>query len=257
MLVGEVADALAQHRRRVPCEAGAPLEHHQVERLLGAQVLLDQLLDAARELAVVENRHLYVEDRCLLGAGGGLDTLAQVAQPLLGPGDRFVESLDFRRDALVRNDPMAHVGHLPAQEVHVSDDDTRRSGNATDLPVHYRSPNLLLMSVAIASSAASASAPSARITSEEPHSAASIMTPMMLLPFTSMPSFTSVISLWNFDEIFTISAAGRAWSPFLLTICTVRSTISEPPRRGRRERSARGRACSLPRGRAVARAPRR
>jgi hypothetical protein len=29
----------------------------------------------------------------------------------------------------------------------------------------------------------------------------------------------------NFEAVFTISAAGRAWSPFLLTILTLRSAM--------------------------------
>ena len=43
-----------------------------------------------------------------------------------------------------------------------------------------------------------------------PHSAASIITPMMLLPFTSRSSRTMVMSALNFAAAFTISAAGRA-----------------------------------------------
>ena len=74
--VGEIADALAQHRRRVAREAVAPLEHDDVERLLGAEVLPDQLLDAARELLVVEDGELDVEDRRFLRAGARLDARA-------------------------------------------------------------------------------------------------------------------------------------------------------------------------------------
>ena len=44
--VGQVADALAQHRVRATREPLAPLEHHDLERLLGAEVLADQLFDA-------------------------------------------------------------------------------------------------------------------------------------------------------------------------------------------------------------------
>jgi hypothetical protein len=41
---------------------------------------------------------------------------------------------------------------------------------------------------------------------------------MMLLPFTSRSSRAMVMSLLKRDAALTISAAGRACSPFLLTI---------------------------------------
>ena len=60
------------------------------------------------------------------------------------------------------------------------------------------------------SMASLASGPFARKVMVAPHSAASIMTPMMLFPFTSMSSREIVMSALNFEAAFTISAAGRA-----------------------------------------------
>src|SRR5690606_21150710 len=91
----------------------------------------------------------------------------------------------------------------------------------------HSSPNRFATSVASASSAASASSPTARIVNSAPHSAASIMTPMMLLPFTSMSSLRSQISERKRLAALTNSAAGRACNPCLLTMRTVRSWSTE------------------------------
>ena len=208
-----------------------------VERLLGAEVLADERLDAARQLHVVEDRDLHVEDRRLLGTRAGLDARAQLAEPFARAVERGVEALDLGGDPFVGHDAMADVGHLPAQEVHGADHDARRGGNAPDLIDPLPLPELvgdergdgvdrLLRVLAVGSQRRSIA----------PHSAASIMTPMMLLPFTSMSSRQIVISLRNFAASLTISAAGRACRPFLFRIWTVRSTISGSRRRGRRQR---------------------
>ena len=94
---------------------------------------------------------------------------------------------------------MADLRHLPAQEVHRADDDAGRGGNAASSRSISVSPNLLRderrerieRRVGVRD----------RRRAEqivEPNSAASIITPMMLLPFTSRSSRTMVISLLNF-----------------------------------------------------------
>ena len=57
---------------------------------------------------------------------------------------------------------------------------------------------------------------SARIVISLPHSAASIMTPMMLLPFTSMPSLASSISAAKLLASRTIRAAGPGMQSLLV-----------------------------------------
>src|SRR2546428_368387 len=84
--------------------------------------------------------------------------------------------------------------------------------------------------------AASASSPSVLMMSDEPHSAASIITPRMLLPFTARSSLrTSTADLKRLATL-TNSAAGRACIPSGLTILASRSitAIATPPARRRR-----------------------
>jgi hypothetical protein len=67
--VRQVAHAFAQHRGAVSREVLAPLEQNQIEGLFRAQVLPDERLDADRELGVVEDGQLHVEDGGFFGAG--------------------------------------------------------------------------------------------------------------------------------------------------------------------------------------------
>src|SRR5690349_10298420 len=71
--------------------------------------------------------------------------------------------------------------------------DGHRSRDGRPLRGHS-SLNFESISFSIAATALSASSPLARTRSVEPASAASIMRPKMLLPFTSWPSFTIVMS---------------------------------------------------------------
>src|SRR6185295_7453763 len=121
-------------------------------------------------------------------SGAGLDTGSQLAKALAGARACRVKALDLGGDPFVGYDAMPDIRYLPAQEIHVADHDARRGGYAPDLTFHYRSPNLLAISAAMASIACSASSPSARSWIDAPHSAASIITPMMLFPFTSVAS---------------------------------------------------------------------
>src|ERR1043166_9310094 len=65
----------------------------------------------------------------------------------------------------------------------------------------------------------------------EPWPAASIIHPMMLLPLTCSPSFSTVILLSNLFAVLTNMAAGRAWTPSLLVTVTSLLAVlaSEPP----------------------------
>src|SRR5947207_2394711 len=101
-----------------------------------------------------------------------------------------------------------------------------------------------------ASSAASASSPIARNTIVAPNSAASIITPMMLFALTSRSSRMMVTLLLNFPAVFTISAAGRACIPSLLTIFTSRSGIRSAPSRERTQRELPERSAIPPPARA-------
>src|SRR5690606_4780715 len=80
------------------------------------------------------------------------------------------------------------------------------------------SPNLEAMSSLRASMAASESSPVALIRTAEPHSAASIIMPMILLPLTSISSFDTRTSAVKRFASLTNSAAGRACRPCLFTM---------------------------------------
>ena len=77
----------------------------------------------------------------------------------------------------------------------------------------------------------------ARIVMLLPHSAASIITPMMLFPLTARPSFTSSMCDWKLDASLTSRAAGRACIPSGLTIVAWRSITARTS--SREERPAR------------------
>ena len=64
-----------------------------------------------------------------------------------------------------------------------------------------------------------------------PHSAASIITPMMLLALTIMSSFTSSICEWKLLASRTSCAVGRACKPRELTTFTLRSITRAPSAR--------------------------
>ena len=216
--VHEITDFLAQHRCGVTSEMLPPFEQNEIEGFLGAKILTDEGFAAARQFSVVEDGDLHVEDRGLFGAGLLFGARAQQPQAIARAGERVAQTPDLRFDGVIVDEAMLYLGHLPAQEMHRSDDDPRRRGNAAEHRLHQLSPNRDATSAASDSNASSASGPDARNVIVAPCSAASIMTPMMLLPFTSRSSREIVMSLLKRDAAFTISAAGRAWSPCLFTI---------------------------------------
>ena len=133
--------------------------------------------------------------------------------------ERVVKPRDLARNRVVGNDAVRHVRHLPAQEMHRADGDAGRRGDADELSIHSALPELVADERRQRVERLRRRRGLRRATMiVDPCSAASIITPMMLLPFTSRSSFTIVISLWNFAASFTISAAGRACKPFLFTI---------------------------------------
>src|SRR6185437_6525733 len=206
-------------------EVVTPVEHGDLERRLGGEILPNEPVDTVDHVRVLEDVHLGVEDARLFLAGVIGGAPAHVFQALARATECGGEALDLGGDLIIRHDALRHLRHLPVQHVHRAGDDAGGGGDSGEALIHYRSPNFAATRSAMAFTACSASGPLARTRSVEPNSAASIITPMMLLPFTSRSSRTIVISAWNLDESFTISAAGLACSPFLFTISTVRSII--------------------------------
>jgi IS5 family transposase len=115
--VDQVADSLTQERTGMTRELLAPLEQNEVERFLGAKILVDQLLDLAQELSVLQDRQLDVEYRRLLGTGMLLRPCSNLLQSYSGLRQRGVEALDLFVDRFVGDDAMAHVRDFPAEEV--------------------------------------------------------------------------------------------------------------------------------------------
>ena len=80
----------------------APLEQHEIERLLGAEVLVDQLLDLAQQLAVLEDRSWTSK----IAASSGPACFSARARTWrsrsLALFERRVEALDLAAESLRR-----------------------------------------------------------------------------------------------------------------------------------------------------------
>src|SRR5581483_5668979 len=98
--------------------------------------------------------------------------------------------------------------------------------------------NLSAISCSSASSASASSLPTAMSVSFAPMPAASIITPMMLLPLTSRPSRRMRMSDLKRDAVVTSFAAARACRPSLLTMVTERSINASLLFRRRTDRDA-------------------
>src|SRR6185436_7552618 len=143
--------------------------------------------------------------------------------------ERVAERLELVVDVAGLDLGLAHRQLLGLEPEHRPD---RHAGRGADPGEHHGSPpNLPSTSSWIADSASPSSAPIAFTRIVEPSSAASIITPMMLLPFTSSPSRDTMTSALKRDAVFTNSAQARACRPSWLRI---RSWISatDPPRSG-------------------------
>ena len=111
--IGEITHALPYHRLGVSRKVLAPLDEDEIERLLSADILANQRLDASNELSIVENRDLYLEDRRLFFASMSLGPLAYSCESLLSLLESGVKALDLTRYCLIRYDPMWDVGNFP------------------------------------------------------------------------------------------------------------------------------------------------
>jgi len=123
--VDQIADSLAQERPRVTRELLAPFKEHQIECLLGAEVLSYELLDLSKQLAILENRELDVEDRRFLGTGILFGASPHVTETLARLIQACVEALDFAWYGFVGNDAVAYVRNFPPEKVDESVHDSR------------------------------------------------------------------------------------------------------------------------------------
>jgi hypothetical protein len=123
--VDQVADPLAQERTRVSRELLAPLEQHEVEAFFSTDILVDQLLDLADELAVFEYRQLHIENRSLFRPGVFFRADSDLTHPLSRLFERGVEALDFTWYCFVGDDAMPDVRDFPAEKVDWTVHDSR------------------------------------------------------------------------------------------------------------------------------------
>src|SRR6185437_8392543 len=142
-----------------------------------------------------------------------------------------------------------------------------RVGEGGDLANHYSSPNRSSTSATSLASASSAPSPSTWMTIVSPIAAPSIIRPMIEVPQTRLPSFSTSVfaSIWL--ARLTNFALARAWSPRWLVIVTWRLACPwlpvkprprpgsrwrrrytcVPPRAPRRRRRGPASPCALPR----------
>src|SRR5919107_817596 len=99
--------------------------------------------------------------------------------------------------------PVLHVREVPAHDQRGGTCHAGRHTDSPEHPVHWTvSPKPVATRSASALAACSASGPSARIVIELPHSAASIITPMILFPLTPTPSLQ--ISMSELNELASL-----------------------------------------------------
>src|SRR6266550_5315552 len=245
----------------------AHLQRLELVRLLGGEVVLaNQVGDPGEKLLVLEHQDLRVKDARLIDAGAILGLHLHGLEVALHVAHCGAEAAHLFLHLRPGHDPMRDLGHGPAHHDRGTDPDPGRDTDSLELPVAHSRPSFSCCSASrisasrtscvrciswnpsatrasSAAMAASASSPSVLMLRNEPHSAASIMTPMMLFPFTARSSLrTSTADLKRLAS-FTNSAAGRACIPSGFTILASRSitattTPPAPPRRAAPGRAA-------------------
>src|SRR5262245_8478125 len=169
---------------------------------------------------------MRVVDRARVLAQLGRDAVADRGQVVTREVQRVPERLDLLVEIAGLELGLAHGELLGLEPEHGPD---RHAGRGRDAGERHGSPpNFPSTNSCNATSASPSSAPRALTVIVAPSSAASIITPMMLLPFTSRPSRDTMTSDLKRDAVFTNRAQARACSPSWLRI---RSWISatDPP----------------------------
>ena len=197
--VEQVGAALAEVGAAGGGEVLAVLAEHGLDGAPGRDAgLLDAVAHAVVEARIVQHERLRLEERRAVGAELFLGDGRDFAELFLGPRHGLLEAADFAL-GLARVQQVL-VGGVGAGGVDVGPPERharRRADAAEHAPAGNRraesprparqssSPNPLSNTAAIASAAVSASAPSKMSWSVAPCSAASVITPMMLLPLIS------------------------------------------------------------------------
>ncbi len=178
-LAGVFPVGLVQPRRHGP-------QHPPVAVAGALQLARHRLQRALDRLGVVQDLELSVEDRGVLLARLGGDLVAEGLHLGARGRDRLPEAGLFLGNLPGGNRDRGHLDLLGIHDVDGPDADAGRGGDAGQ--DRHSSPNLLSTTFTRPASASTSSGPSVRSRISAPRSAASIMTPRMLFPFTSSPS---------------------------------------------------------------------
>ena len=203
--IPQIGEAIERHDMCRVGEAGPELQETPVDGPLGRQVVLADVGDrSGDQIRVVEHHGLRLEDLALDGSNALARYPLDLQDAPPGPLSRILEALHLGVDLIGTDRSMRHGRHVPACAQGVTVSAARRRSDSVQHPAHWPcSPSTELNSSnsfsasprsirwARASNAASASSPTTRRRSFDPDSAASISTPMMLLPLTSSPSFST------------------------------------------------------------------
>src|SRR5690349_20890863 len=119
-------------------ESSAPFVEHDVECFLCCEILPDVRLDLLREIAIVEDADLHVEDRGFLWARMCARAITHLDETFFRALDSSSVALELSGDHVIPDDPGRDVRHLPPKEVHWANDYARRSGNARERAIHVR-----------------------------------------------------------------------------------------------------------------------
>ena len=174
-------------------------------------LLLDRGDRLVERIRIFEDRDLGIEEAGVLLTGLERDLRAQIADLFLARAKRRLQPLLLRGD-LIRGDlAVLDLDLLVIDDVDRPHADSR--GRRDSRQNGHSSPNLSFTTLTSAAIACCSSEPSALSESSAPRSAASIITPRMLFPFTSRPSRARVMWLAYLAASFTKTEQARAWRP--------------------------------------------
>jgi hypothetical protein len=120
----------------MPGEVLTPLEEDQIDRFLDRNVLSDKRFNAPRQLGIIEDADLHVEDGRFFGSGVLLRALSQVEQSFACARLSGVQAIDLCRNLSVIDDPVGNLWHLPSKQVDRPHDDPRGRGYPDEDRLH-------------------------------------------------------------------------------------------------------------------------
>src|SRR5690606_24398504 len=173
-----------------------------------------EAVEPLQQLRVVQEQGMQVEELAHFGGQGAVQPRAQVAELVAHVGQRFVQAQQFAGHRRPRDPLLGHLERVRLAHPRPAEGIAPRRAQAGEELAHQPSSSKRRPNRAVtASAAAASSAPSTRRVTVVPVPAASSITPMMLLAFTSRPFAVSVASTSKSDSSCTRRAVARACSP--------------------------------------------